>query len=113
MTFSTLNSIQAAMERAGRLAGQAAKALSRQTKGAAFVGAYAPLPGGARGLAWAADKITAQDVEMFAIALLERVRDESAHGAMGCPTCAARADRATEALAALKPDLRRPSGACH
>lgn len=104
---------QAVIRRVQQLAGRAAKALARETRAPAFVAAYTPLPGGMRGLAWAADQITNDDVEKFVIALLERIRDGSAAGAVDCPNCAARLDRAETALAALNHRDGRPVGTCH
>lgn len=89
------------LEHIGRLASKAARALSRQTKGSTMIGAFVGLPDGQRALAWAADKCTAEDVEKFAVGLLHRLASESRREAMECEGCAARYERATNALAAL------------
>lgn len=84
-----------------QIVGRAAKALARQGGGTSVAGLIVPLGDGRKGLQWAVDKATPEDVEMIAIALLERVREQAAHGALECDGCANRFERISAALAFL------------
>lgn len=95
-------------EQLSRQVSAAAKALSKKTRGAAFIGVYVKLPVGRQGLAWAVDEASSVDLEKMIIALLNSIAEEAAGGMMTCNGCVDRYERARAALKALQGDGVQP-----